>query len=179
MADSLRDQLLKSGIVRQTHKQTADTGKSGKNNKPKPKPRRAKPDAQATDLARAYAMRAQEDARERKQAKAETEAKARERKEIKRKLQQALAGNALNKPDAEQARHFEYGGKIRRVHVSDEQLAALNEGRLAVVQAEGRYLLVTREVAEQVQAIAAKHVALLIDPDAADADDGVPDDLVW
>ena len=48
-----------------------------------------------------------------------------------------------------------------------------------MVQQAGRYLLVTREVAEQARAIDAHHVALLVDPDAIGDDDGVPDDLVW
>ena len=51
---------------------------------------------------------------------------------------------------------------------------------LGVVQHGGRYLLVTREVAEQVVAIDARQVALLVDPAAAGiGDDGVPDDLMW
>ena len=87
---------------------------------------------------------------------------------------------ALNKAEADQPRNFEYGGKIRRVHVDAAQLAALNAGELGVVQQGGRYLLVSREIAEQVRAIDAHLVALLVDPNANGVgDDGVPDDLMW
>jgi len=105
---------------------------------------------------------------------------ARERKERKRKLHELLKDAALNKADAELARHFDYGGKIRRVHVDAAQLAELNAGTLVVVQLDGRYLLVRPDIADRVEAIAPEHVALRVDPDASDAsDDGVPDDLVW
>jgi uncharacterized protein YaiL (DUF2058 family) len=85
----------------------------------------------------------------------------------------------LNKADTDLVRNFEYGGKIRRVHVDAAQLAALNAGELGVVQQAGRYLLVTRAIAEQVRAIDAHLLALLVDPNATGEDDGVPDDLVW
>ena len=102
------------------------------------------------------------------------------RRERKQQLKKLLDGCALNKADAEHARNFEYGGKIRRVHVDAAQLAAINAGELGVVQHGGRYVLVTRAVAEQVQAIDASRVALLIAPGGTGVDDdGVPDDLIW
>ncbi|KGI77470.1 DUF2058 domain-containing protein [Oleiagrimonas soli] len=187
MADSLRDQLLKAGFVSKA-KPASERRESG--NKKRGGKRRppqaasggsAAPASGEVDLARAYAMRAKAEASERRREKEEAERQARERKERKRKLQDALQGAVLNKPDAELMRHFEYGGKIRRVHVDADQLARINAGELVVVQQGGRYLLVTLEVAEKILAFAPEHIALQVDPDAAPAegDDGVPDDLVW
>ena len=188
MAESLRDQLLKSGLVKQLREEKrpsppAKGGQPYRGNRPKqggqPAPA-AKREAGEIDLAKAYAIRAQAEAEERKRAEREAAEQARLRRERKQKLQQLLAGKALNKPDAEQMRHFEYGGKIRRVHVDADQLVALNAGELGVVQQGGRYLLVSREVAEQVREIAPEYLALLPVPGADGAgDDGVPDDLVW
>jgi len=91
-----------------------------------------------------------------------------------------LQGKALNKADAEHVRHFEYGGKIRRVHVDPAQLAALNAGELGIVQQAGRYVLVERAIAEQVRDIDAHLLALLVEPGTGGiGDDGVPDDLMW
>jgi uncharacterized protein YaiL (DUF2058 family) len=161
MADSLRDQLLKSGIVKQVREEK-------------------RPVADGIDLARAYAMRAQTEAGERKRAEQEAAEQARLRRERKQKIQQLLAGNTLNKAEADQPRNFEYGGKIRRIYVDAAQLAALNAGELGVVQQGGRYVLVRRDIAEQVGAIDARQLALLADPAAAGVgDDGVPDDLMW
>ncbi|GAA0262236.1 DUF2058 domain-containing protein [Rhodanobacter caeni] len=185
MADSLRDQLLKSGIVKQVRDekrpavQSARSAQKGRSAKP-PRHRPAAADADGIDLARAYAIRAQTEAGERKRAEQEAAEQARLRRECKQKIQHLLAGNALNKPEADQPRNFEYGGKIRRIYVDAAQLAALNAGELGVVQQGGRYVLVRREIAEQVGAIDARHLALLVDPATAGVgDDGVPDDLMW
>lgn len=193
MADSLRDQLLKSGIVKQVREEKRpappkngkpfhDGGRKhgGGQKPPAQKAPAAKKESGEIDLAKAYAIRAQTEAGERKRVEQEAAEQARLRRERKQQLQQLLAGKALNKPDVDQLRHFEYGGKIRRVHVDAEQLAAINTGELGVVQQGGRYLLVAREVIEQVTAISPEHVALLVDPTASPSnDDGVPDDLMW
>ncbi|HET7299739.1 MAG TPA: DUF2058 family protein [Oleiagrimonas sp.] len=174
MADSLREQLLKSGIVKQTRKNKPASHKGGQH-----KRATAKTNSAEMDLARAYAIRAKAESSERKRAKAEAEAEARARKERKQRLQQTLQGKALNKADAERVRHFEYAGKIRRVYVDDAQWKALNDGQLGVVQSSGSYVLVSLEVIEKVRAFAPDHVALLVDAETSEADDGIPDDLVW
>ncbi len=193
MADSLRDQLLKSGIVKQVQLERAREPKrppppppgkpARKGGKPHAASHAARPSGQSQqdiDLAKAYALRAQTEARERQRVEQEAAEQARLRRERKQKIQQLLDGKALNKADADQPRNFEYGGKIRRVHVDAAQLSALNAGELGVVQQGGRYLLVSRDIAEQVRDIDPHQLALLVDPDAAGVgDDGVPDDLMW
>ena len=57
-----------------------------------------------------------------------------------------MQDKALNDPAAAIARHFPYGGKIKRIHVTEAQLPALNAGELGVLQLDGRYLLVTAAV---------------------------------
>ena len=207
MAESLRDQLLKSGIVKQVREEkrqaSPEGGKppfqkhSGKPPFPKhggkpqhnkhagkpaatAKPQPGKPQGEI-DLAKAYAIRAQTEANERKRAEQAAAEEARLRRERKLKIQQLLQGKSLNKTDVDHVRHFEYGGKIRRVHVDAEQLAALNAGELGVVQQQGRYLVVTREIAVQVRDIDAHQLALLVEPgsEGGVGEDGVPDDLIW
>ncbi len=74
-------------------------------------------------------------------------------------------------PRADIARHFPYGGKIKRIYVTAEQLTALNAGELGVVQLNGRYLLVTAEVLAQCEAVFAPSVALKVDPNAPAEED--------
>ncbi|WP_458072210.1 DUF2058 domain-containing protein [Rhodanobacter sp. BL-MT-08] len=198
MADSLRDLLLKSGIVKQLHESKPkpppqSSGPAYKGAKPsnsggqphssqnKKSPRPPRKDQGEIDLAKAYAIRAQTEASERKRIEQEAAEQARLKRERKLKIQQLLEGKTLNKPDADQPRNFEYGGKIRRVHVDEAQLVALNAGELGVVQQAGRYFLVTRDIAEQVRAIDAQQLALLVEPGSTGGmgDDGVPDDLMW
>jgi uncharacterized protein YaiL (DUF2058 family) len=198
MAESLRDQLLKSGIVKQVREEKRQAppqggkpplqrhggspskgGKPGQH-KPQGKPAGGK-SQEDIDLAKAYAIRAQTEANERKRAEQAAAEEARLRRERKLKIQQLLEGKTLNKADVDQVRHFEYGGKIRRIHVDADQLVALNAGQLGVVQQQGRYLLVTREIAEQVKAIDVHQIALLVEPGSSGSigEDGVPDDLMW
>ena len=185
MADSLRDQLLKSGIVKQIKDEKRQQQPAPKphtsfgKGKPPHKPKPARNDGDI-DLAKAYAVRAQTEAQERKRAEQEAAEQARLKRERKAKVQKLLEGQALNKADADQVRHFEYGGKIRRVYVDALQLADLNAGKLGIVQNSGRYLLVAQTVAEQVREVDPHLVALLVDPATAGVDeDGIPDDLMW
>lgn len=138
------------------------------------------------DLGKAYALRAETEKRERIAAEAAKQEAARLRREAKAKLDTFLAGKPLNDAAAEHARHFPYGGKIKRIHVTPEQLKALNAGELGVVQSNGRYLLVTAAVLAEAKAIFPEAVALEVDPNAppgsdeyADPQYQVPDDLVW
>jgi len=207
MTDSLRDQLLGLGFKpapkperkperrpdprREAHKPAGKGGahpKPGQGGKPRPsqgagKPRRSQEDI---DLAKAYAIRAQREKDERIEAERVKQEEARVRREAKAKLETFLKDKALNDAEADIARHFPYGGKIKRIYVNAEQLKALNGGELGVVQQNGRYLLVTAAVLAEAEALFAPAIALKVDPDAPAGDDPyadpqyqVPDDLVW
>lgn len=138
------------------------------------------------DLAKAYAIRAQREKDERIAAEQARQEEARKRREARAKLAELVKGQALNDPNAEIARHFPYGGKIKRVYVNETQLKALNAGELGVLQMDGRYLLVTTQLLAQAEEIFAPAVALKVDPNATPEEDPyadpkyqVPDDLVW
>ncbi|MEN1928213.1 DUF2058 family protein [Luteimonas sp. MJ250] len=138
------------------------------------------------DLAKAFAIRAQREKDDRIRAEREKQEAARQRREAQAKLAALLEGKGLNVADAEHVRHFEYGGKIKRVHVTEAQLRAINAGELGVVQLNGRYLVVTLDTLAEAEAVFAKAVALRVDPNAPAADDPyadpkyqVPDDLIW
>ena len=151
-------------------------------------PRRpAKPRSQEEmDLAKAYAIRAQREKEERIEAERLKQEEAKLRREAKAKVAELVKDKSLNDKDAEIARHFPYGGKIKRVHVTEVQLKALNAGELGVLQLDGRYLLVTAALLDEAGAIFPPSVALRVDPNAPAGEDPyadpayqVPDDLVW
>ncbi|XCO34141.1 DUF2058 family protein [Xanthomonas cannabis] len=155
----------------------ADAGRRG------PRPPRTREDI---DLAKAYAIRAQREKDERIEAERIKQEEARLRREAKAKLEELLKDKGLNHADADIARHFPYGGKIKRIYVTADQLKALNAGELGVLQLNGRYLLVTAEVLAEAEAVFAPSVALKVDPNAPAGEDPyadpkyqVPDDLVW
>lgn len=206
MSDSLRDQLLGLGFKpapkperkpeqRKPHGgrpapgkgghgvgKPAHAGKPASSNKPA-QPARPR---QEFDLAKAYAMRAQKEKDERIEAERQKQEEARLRREAKAKLEALLKDKALNDAEADIARHFPYGGKIKRIYVNAAQLKQLNAGELGVVQLNGRYLLVDAATLVEAETIFAQSIALKIDPDAPAEDDPyadpqyqVPDDLVW
>ncbi|MEN5061281.1 DUF2058 family protein [Luteimonas sp. TWI1416] len=149
-------------------------------------PRKPRPPREDIDLAKAYAIRAQREKDERIEAERQRQEQARLRREARAKLEAFVKDKALNRADADIARHFEYGGKIKRIHVDAEQLRALNAGELGVVQVNGRYLLVTAAVLAEAETMFAQAVALKVDPSTPVGDDPysdpkyqVPDDLVW
>ncbi|WP_407468503.1 DUF2058 family protein [Xanthomonas campestris pv. raphani] len=148
-----------------------------------PRPARTREDI---DLAKAYAIRAQREKDERIEAERVKQEEARLRREAKAKLEELLKDKSLNHAEADIARHFPYGGKIKRIYVTADQLKALNAGELGVLQLNGRYLLVTAQVLAEAEAVFAPSVALKVDPNAPAGDDPyadpkyqVPDDLVW
>lgn len=212
MSDTLRDQLLGLGFKpapmparkpdqrrdgRPQGKQgnrPAGTGNSRPGQgKPQGRPAHGKPagarkprSQEDIDLAKAYAIRAQREKEERIEAERQKQEQARLRREARAKMEALVKDKGLNDPEADIARHFEYGGKIKRIYVNAEQLKALNAGELGVLQLNGRYLLVTAALLAEAEAVFPPGVALKIDPAAPAADDPyadpqyqVPDDLVW
>ncbi len=164
----------------------ADGARTTPPDAPRKGPQPSRPRGSEMDLGKAYALRAQTEKDERIAVEREKQEAAKLRREARAKLTEFLAGRILNDANAEIARHFPYGGKIKRIHVNPQQLQALNRGELGVLQQEGRYLLVDRETLDAAEAIFAPALALRVDPDAAAGNDPyadpayqVPDDLVW
>jgi uncharacterized protein YaiL (DUF2058 family) len=207
MSNSLRDQLLglgfKSAPKPERKPETRPAHGANKAAAPqrphalKPaRPQQARPEQrrphgkprtrEEIDLAKAYAIRAQKEKDERIEAERVKQEEARKRREAKAQLAELLKDTALNDANAEIARHFSYGGKIKRIYVNETQLKALNAGELGVVQLDGRYLLVAAALLAQAETIFPPAVALKVDPNAsadedpyADPQYQVPDDLVW
>ena len=174
MSESLRDQLLKSGLTRKFKPES----------RPKPERPERRPPAQSTreraeiDLAKAYALRDSTERAERERVQRETEQRAREKRERKQKLATLLNGKAMNAATADIPRHFPHANKIRRIYVTAEQLPRVNGGELGVVQFAGRYLLVAGDIARAAREIDAESLVLLCDPHDA-AEDDVPSDITW
>jgi uncharacterized protein YaiL (DUF2058 family) len=194
MSDSLRDQLLKAGFAptakpargkprkdapRNTASHSGIPDKRPGNRPKPPRGERKGKDAKTgeIDLARAWSLRERTEREERAREKREAEARTKEKKERRQKLANLLAGKVLNDKAADIARHFPHGKKISRIWVTAEQLKALNGGELAVVQQQGRFVLVTRETGTAAAAIDPEALALQCEP--GDEDDDVPADLVW
>lgn len=196
MSNSLKDQLLGLGFrqapkpehkpdvsVRPSPKavQPKATGRVSHSGKPNPRQTR-----EEIDLAKAFALRTQQEKRERDSAEQAKQVAAQQKKIAKEQIGKLLDGGILNAADADIARHFTYGGKIKRIYVTASQLSALNAGELGVVQFNGRYCLSTRDTVLAVRALLPSLVALYCDGNEESLPEGyddpkfqVPDDLIW
>jgi uncharacterized protein YaiL (DUF2058 family) len=202
MSQSLKDQLLGLGFAPQASKAPLKAQQHGRKPQAKPPVSKAcppknqhrpsgRPQAKAAagdemDLAKAFALRSQHEKRERERLEAEKQAAALLKKQAKEKVVSLLDGQLLNSAEADIARHFSYGGKIRRIYVTADQLIALNAGKLGVVQLNGRFCLVNTEVAMAVREALPSLLALYCDGNEQALPEGyddprfqVPDDLIW
>jgi uncharacterized protein YaiL (DUF2058 family) len=193
MSDSLKDQLLGLGFkpVAKTDSKAASSRpesnkrQTGNPKHSKPLPVKSK-SSQDIDLAKAFALRSQQDKQERERAEIEKREASERKKLAKEAVAKLLQGQILNVADADIARHFSYGGKIKRIYVTTEQLPLLNSGMLGVVQFNGRYCLVDKDVVLGVRDALPALVALYCDGSEEQLPEGyddpqfqVPDDLVW
>lgn len=191
MSGSFKDQLL--GLGFKSTPKPEQKPKPVRSQGPVDRARSAKP-AQSTqpksqqeiDLAKAFALRGQQEKREREAAEREKQEAARQKKLAKESVATLLEGKVQNTADADIARHFSYGGKIKRLYVTPEQLSALNAGELGIVQFNGRYCLVSKDITLAVRALLPSLVALYCDGDEESLPEGyddprfqVPDDLIW
>jgi uncharacterized protein YaiL (DUF2058 family) len=201
MSLSLKDQLIAAGFVKKSPDKPAPNvakkappsaqpphqSKASVHHKSKLEvsPKRTQSEPTLESL---YQARAKAEAAEAAERKRQAQAKEREAAERKRAVRALIDGKDLQQKDAEIARHFEYGRKIRRIYLHARQREDLNAGRLGVVQFEGKFYLLDAAIVEQVKSIAPQFVALLGASEelSSAAIEGyqdprfqVPDDLMW
>ena len=181
MTMSLRDQLLKAGLV--TEKQVKQAEKQQKQQqKHQPRPGKGAPAPEATPAARqalaAKAARDQELNRKR-QEKAAAKARVAE-------LRQLIEQHRVPRVESDDYYNFIDGGKVRRIAVDAPLRRRIMQGGLVIVRCEGRYDLVPADAAPRIRERDESAVLppATGTPDEPDQDDPykdyvVPDDLTW
>jgi uncharacterized protein len=177
MSDSLRDQLLKAGLV--TKKQAAQSERQqfrgGKGRKSSPGTGPAPPD----DAARAAKAARDRDLNREQQAKIDARAR-------RAQLRQIIDQHRVPSPESDEYFSFVDGGKVRRIAVDAGLRARLVAGTLHIVRCDGHYSMVPADAAALVrERDAAALVALPSSPPQVAAENdpygrfAVPDDLTW
>ena len=181
MSQSLRDQMLKAGLVTKKQVRQADR-KSGQQQfeKSRGKKKRAG-EEQADQIAQqAQAAKAARDRELNRKRQARAEEKAR-----RAQLRQLVEQHRLPKIETDEHYNFTDGRKIRRVPVDAALRARILSGDLIVVRVEGTYELVPAAVAERIRAFDTSALIPLDTPrgdaeqDERYKDFEVPDDLIW
>ena len=201
MAGSLRDQLVKAGLAsaaqakkaerqtraeknaqRQSNKKDS-SGKGGARARPQPDP-----NAPAGVKERARKQQAERRARDQALARSSNEKTA--AKALRAEIKQIILQNdqrAKSVKDDDVPYNFVHGKKIKKIFVPHKQLEQLSSGSLVIVNNDGLYHLISKEVAEQIRSrdpkrIIAAHEDKPPEPGSDDehyAKYQVPDDLDW
>ncbi|KAA3630165.1 MAG: DUF2058 domain-containing protein [Proteobacteria bacterium] len=183
MSNSLREQLLKAGLVDEK-KLKAEKRSQHNHRKQKGKSGTASSDSSRRRAEEARRAKAERDRRINRERQLKLEKKA-----ARAQVRELIEGNRFDRQGAEIAYHFVHRGKVKKLYVTAELHRQLVEGRLAVVRLDGRHEVVTRAIAEKIRERDDTCIMSINDPGAAakhkeTEDDSyagfeVPDDLMW
>ena len=181
---SLREQLLKAGLVTEKQAKQADRSESKQRHQhkkganraptPPPEPAKAAQQAQAAKLLRDAEL----NRKQREKA---------ERKALAAELRQLMDQLALPRPESDDWFNFVDDGRVHRVPVTPDLRASIVSGGIAIVRSEGHYHLVPAPSLERIRERHAAAIVSLPSGSAASApvsddpykDYVVPDDLTW
>ncbi len=185
MAQSLRDQLVKAGLASSAEAKKAERQqRKGQLDK-----KRGKASADVPDT-KAQAQQAKKD----KAAKDRAMARERNDKYAARALRAEIKQMILQHDQREKKTteddvpyNFVHGKRIKRIYLPAAQKAQLISGSLVVVNNDGLYHFVSKEVADKIAARDPKRIIVANDdqPKTSSEDDeyyakfAVPDDLDW
>lgn len=185
MNSSLRDQLLKVGLVTEDKVRHASQADEQRRKQQKNKGKSLASTAPAGPAQRAQAEKFARDQElnRRQQEKAQ-------RKALRAQIEQLIEQACLPRLESEDYYGFVEAGKIRRIAVDAERRVKIICGELAIVRYKGHHEVVPAEAAQRIRerdehAVISrddKHDDKKEDPPAADdpyKDFVVPDDLTW
>ena len=185
MSMSLREQLLKAGLVTEKQAKQAEQSQH-RHQKQQPKRSKNAPAPELTPAAKqAQAAKAARDAELNRRQQEKAEARARTAA-----LRQLIEQNRVPRVESDDYYNFVDGAKIRRIAVDADQRRRILAGDLVIVRCEGRYNLVPADAAARIRerderAVlpppAATRTSAADEPAVDDPyrDFVVPDDLTW
>lgn len=179
MSMSLRDQLLKAGLVNE--KQAKQAGKQ----KQKQERLGRKGQVEKDDSQRQAALQAQAEKLARDQELNRQQQEKAEQKARAAQVKQLIEVSRLPKLNTDDYYNFVDDKKVKRLPVNAMMRDKLSRGSLGIVRHGGGYEVLPREAALKIQERDPRRVVLLNTPtEAPDADDPyaaykIPDDLMW
>lgn len=179
MSLSLRDQLLKAGLVNEKQAKQASKAKQ-KEQRLVHKGQIEADDSQKRAAQEAQAEKAKRDQELNRQQQEKAEAKARTAQ-----IKQLIEVSRLPKLTTEDYYNFVDDKKVKRIPVNTLVRNKLSSGSLSIVHHGGGYEIIPREAALKIQERDPRRIVLLNAPtEEPDADDPyaayqIPDDLMW
>lgn len=185
MSDSLRDQLLKAGLVSKKQATQVEQQKQRQQYRQAKGQKPVQTDADRSAAAAAQAAKVARDRELNRERAAKADLKTRHAE-----IRQLITQHRLPPLEGEQFDYFNFvaGRKIRRIALNGELRGRLGRGELCIVSHEGRSALVPADVAARIREREASVVIAYEDvpPATAAVDENdpykdfvVPDDLRW
>ena len=185
MSMSLRDQLLKAGLV--SEKQVQDAERQGQRKqyqgqKQQNREQRAAPSQKDIEAQKARETKAARDAELNRKQQEKLRAK-----ELHAQIRELVDQNKVARPDVEDSFSFVFKGKVSRIRADATLRVRITSGQLVIVRCDGKFELVPADVAQKIRERDARAVVDLnagaaAAPEAVDdayKDFVVPDDLMW
>ncbi len=189
MGNSLRDELLKVGLVSEQRRgkpRRSKRAKAGSGKKGKSSPARSSGEQSITSSAHVLRENQRRTARFLRDSTLGGGSVAESaKKTLRRKIQELVQSGRLNHPDADLVYNFVKGKRIKRIYVTQAQRAQLTAGAIVIAALDGDHHLLPRPVAEQLLALAPQTVVCGGaegdgHPSEIDGDQHpVPDDIIW
>jgi uncharacterized protein len=180
VSSSLRDQLLKAGLINKKQANEVERQQQKQERRPPPKSANTAAPArnEASHKAQAAKLLRDQELNRRQQQKAE-------KKALHAQIKQLIEQNRLATPDGEETYNFVDGTKIRRIAVNAPIRERLTRGEIVIVHHDARYDLVPAAIAERIKERDERAVVSILREDgiAKSTDEyqgfAVPDDLMW
>jgi len=192
MADSLRDQLVKAGLASGAQAKKAERQTRAEKNAQRSggKHGALQEDPNSPERVKARALKQQAEKRARDQALARDSNAKSAAKALRAEIKQIISQNDLRAKtvnDDDVSYNFVHRKKIKKIFAPREQIELLSTGSLVIVNNDGLYHLLSKEVAEQIRSRDPKRIIASHDNRAPEhgSDDEhyakfeVPDDLDW
>ncbi len=188
MTNSLRDQLVAAGLASAKQAQKAEKQQRAEQQARRTQGKQGSaessegPKAAAERARRAKSKKAQQDREASKAQNSKTAAKA-----IRAQLKQIVLQHdqrAKKSKEDDVAYNFLHNKKIKRIYVSATQKQQLSDGTLVIINNDGLYHLLSKDIAAKIEARDPRWIITSHSDAEEDVDDfyknfRVPDDLDW
>ncbi len=177
MGNTLQDQLLKAGLV--------DKNKANKANRELRKQTRQQSNIKKSATQTAQQLRQQEKAAKDRELNQRRE-EARKQREIAIQIKQLVEAHRHPRSNHEDDKPFYFNnkGKVKQMYVSADTQKMITSNKLVIVNCNGVFELVPKEIAEKIRQRNPSLVMDLAEEKPTSEDDPyseyqVPDDLIW
>lgn len=176
MSTSLRDQLLRAGLVNEKQAREAERQqrKQQRERQQLPKEQRATPGDSEIASQRAQLAKTARDQELNRRQKEQADRRA-----CHAQIEQLIEQNGLPRPQTDERYHFVDENRVRSIPADRAVRERLSRGEIAIVRGNEGYALVPAQTAARIRERDERAIVVFGISHEGAPSDGVPDDLIW